>query len=69
MIGWVDNYCVSFKDEYFIEIDENLKCSEEEKFGTICFVEDTKEYRIFCKHPKTGKAGWAEIIRDIQKGD
>lgn len=68
MIGWVDNYCVNFEDEDFIEIDENLKCSEEEKFGTICFVEDTKQYRIFCIFHKTYKAGWAEVISDIQKG-
>ena len=68
MIGWVDNYCVKFEDSDFIEIDKDLKYSEKE-FGIQCFVEDTKEYRIFCKHPKTGKAGWAEIISDIQKGD
>ena len=68
MIGWVDNYCVKFEDSDFIEIDKDLKYSEKE-FGIQCFVEDTKEYRIFCKHPKTGKAGWATVIRDIQKGD
>ena len=36
MTGWVNNYCVSFKDKDFIEIDENLKYSEE-KFGVRCF--------------------------------
>ena len=54
MIDQSEIYNLSFED--FIEIDENLKYSEEE-FGVRCFVEDTKEYRILCRHPKTGKVG------------
>ena len=45
MTGWVNNYCVSFKDKDFIEIDENLKYSEEE-FGVRCFVDVYKRYDI-----------------------
>ena len=54
MIDQSEIYNLSFED--FIEIDENLKYSEEE-LGVRCFVEDTKEYRILCRYPKTGKVG------------
>ena len=68
MIDWGENSSVNFDD--FIEIDENSDYSEV-GFGTLCFERDTKQFRVFSKHPKTGKLGWAKLIenRDKQKGD
>ena len=65
MIDWGENSSVNFDD--FIEIDENSDCSEVD-FGTLCFEKDTKQFRVFSKHPKTGKLGWAKVIVDMQKG-
>lgn len=61
MIDWGENSSVNFDD--FIEIDENSDCSEV-GFGTLCFEKDTKQFRVFCKHPKTGKLGWAKLIEN-----
>ena len=64
MIDQSEIYNLSFED--FIEIDENLKYSEEE-FGVRCFVEDTKEYRILCRYPKTGKVDLRSSIEESCK--
>lgn len=61
MIDGSENSNINFDD--FIEIDENLDCSEL-SLGLLCFEEDTKQFRVFCKHPKTGKLGWAKLIEN-----